>query len=134
MIRYIPGETTDVIFLHHNHLAPGNLDLKEADYKRLREMSLARTEAMVSFVLEAEECRSRTLLRYFGQTESADCGCCDVCRAKRQQGNTREKLKAWLAANPGASLAQVKAYCSNPANHLSPSAMEIYREILDDEG
>ena len=134
VIRYIPGERTDVVFLHHNRLAPGNLDLREAEYKRLREVSAARTEAMVSYVEQSEECRSRYLLRYFGQEESAPCGSCDVCRARRSEDATRTRIKAWLAEHPGAGIQELRAYCANPANKLSPNAIEIYREILDDEG
>ena len=134
VIRYIPGERTDVVFLHHNRLAPGNLDLKEADYRRLRDMSAARAEAMVSFVQGREECRSQTLLRYFGQTDSAPCGNCDVCRAAKQEDFTRARLQAFLKEHPGASVHEVSAFCSNPANKLSPRAISIYREILDNEG
>ena len=27
------------------------------------------------------QCRSRQLLSYFGEEDSHDCGCCDVCKA-----------------------------------------------------
>ena len=37
---------------------------------------------MLEYASETDECRSRFLLRYFGQTESSDCGTCDVCRSK----------------------------------------------------
>ena len=154
VIRYIPGETADVVLLHHNRLEPGNVDLQEAVYKRLREMSGSRTEAMVSFVQKCDECRSVQLLRYFGQSDSAPCGHCDVCRgaraAKRSakaevcsakaagataaEAETRSQLLDFLAAHPGATLQEVRAFCANPANKLSPRAIEIYREILDNEG
>ena len=134
VIRYIPGETADVVLLHHNRLEPGNVDLQEAVYKRLREMSGARTEAMVSFVQNSDECRSVQLLRYFGQTSSEPCGHCDVCRGARADVLTRSRLEEFLAANPGATLQEVRAFCANPANKLSPRAIEIYREILDNEG
>ena len=134
VIRYIPGERTDVVFLHHNRLAPGNLNLKEADYRRLRDISAARTEAMVSYVQDGDcGCRSQYLLRYFGQEDTVPCGNCDLCRARRQDDSTRLQLKAFLAAHPGASVAEVQAFCANPGNRLSPRAISIYREILDDE-
>ena len=134
VIRYIPGETADVVLLHHNRLEPGNVDLKEAAYKRLREMSAARTEAMVEFVQNSSECRSVQLLRYFGQEDSAPCGHCDVCRADKLEAATRARLLEFLAAHPGASVQEVRAFCANPSNKLSPRAIEIYREILDNEG
>ena len=134
VIRYIPGETADVVLLHHNRLEPGNVDLKEAAYNRLREMSAARTEAMVEFVQNDAECRSVQLLRYFGQEDSEPCGHCDVCRAGKLEMVTRTRLQEFIAAHPGASLQEVRAFCANPANKLSPRAIEIYREILDNEG
>ena len=133
VIRYVPGGRSDVITLHHERLIPGNLDLKPAEYAQLKQMYAKRTEAMVQYVKESGECRSHYLLRYFGQEESADCGSCDVCRAKRRDDDTREKLRAFMTANPGAGVPEVKAFISNPANHLSPNAAAIYRELLDSE-
>lgn len=49
-------------------------------YEMLKKCAHDRSQAMLEYVSEASECRSRYLLRYFGQTESADCGCCDVCQ------------------------------------------------------
>ncbi len=133
VIRYVPGDRSDVITLHHERLIPGNLDLKPAEYERLAQMSEKRSEAMVEYVKEDGECRQHYLLRYFGQEESGDCGSCDVCRARRREDETRAKLRAFIAASPGAGAAQVRAFISNPANRLSPNAAAIYRELLEEE-
>ena len=37
-------------------------------------------QKMIDYVSQEDVCRSAYLLEYFGQTESADCGSCDVCR------------------------------------------------------
>ena len=131
VIRYVPGDRSDVILLHHDRLAPGNLDLRPAAFERLKQMSSARTDAMTEYVTQQTQCRQRYLLAYFGQTESADCGTCDVCRARRLRNDTADKLRAFAARRPDASPAEVKAFISNPANHLSPDAAAIYRELLD---
>lgn len=131
VIRYVPGDRSDVITLHHERLIPGNLDLKAADYERLKEMSAARVDAITGYITETLECRSRYLLRYFGQDGGLDCGKCDVCRARKKAGKTRERLMRFLSENPAASLEEVRAFCSNPANDLGPEALRIYREILD---
>ena len=83
VIKYIPGDRCSVVFLHHDRLMPGNVDLQKDKYAFLLDNARARAEAMVEYVSEGTECRSRWLLRYFGQEESADCGVCDVCRAAR---------------------------------------------------
>ena len=83
VIKYIPGDRCSVVFLHHNRLMPGNVDLQKEKYNFLLDNARARSDAMVEYASGTEECRSRWLLRYFGQEESEDCGTCDVCRARR---------------------------------------------------
>ena len=80
VIRYVPGEKSDVILLHHNHLQRGNVDLQPKRYEMLREKSAARTEAIIGYVSEEDTCRQAYLLDYFGQPDSAPCGRCDICR------------------------------------------------------
>ena len=133
VILYIPGDRSDVVFLHHNRLVPGNLDLKPNDYERLKQMSAERMEAMIAYVEGKDECRSRYLLRYFGQENSSDCGGCDVCRSRSLEDYTRKKLLAFRAAHPSATISEVRAFCANPSNRLSSNALEIYRNILDEE-
>ena len=82
VIRYVPGEKSDVILLHHNHLQRGNVDLQPKRYEMLREKSAARTEAIIGYVSEEDTCRQAFLLDYFGQPGSAPCGRCDICRSK----------------------------------------------------
>ncbi len=88
LIRYIPCAVSDVIFLNHERLMPKNIDLCPQTYTFLKNCLHTRSEAMIEYVSEETECRSRHLLRYFGQSESEDCGGCDICRARK-------------AANPG---------------------------------
>lgn len=38
-----------------------------------------RIEAIIEYAKNDNVCRSRQLLRYFGETDSNDCGLCDVC-------------------------------------------------------
>ena len=83
IIKYIPGDRCSVVFLHHNRLMPGNVDLQKEKYNFLLDNARARSDAMIEYASGSEECRSRWLLRYFGQEESEDCGTCDVCRALR---------------------------------------------------
>lgn len=82
IIRYIPQDHANVIFLHHDRLRPGNVGLQASKYARLQDNYHKRLMTMLSFIQEDDTCRSRYLLTYFGQTESSDCGRCDICRAK----------------------------------------------------
>ena len=83
IINYIPCDTSDIIFLLHPRLHPKDVDLQPQLYEMLRGMFHDRMQMMIDYVSEEDVCRSRFLLEYFGQTESADCGKCDVCRGRK---------------------------------------------------
>ena len=93
VIKYIPGDRCSVVFLHHNRLMPGNVDLQKEKYNFLYENARARSEAMVEYASGTEECRSRWLLRYFGQEETEDCGSCDICRSRRTTDDLAERRR-----------------------------------------
>ena len=99
VIKYIPADRADVIYLLHDRLQPGNVKLSPDRYRMLRKAFQDRMKTMLDYAAEEDECRSRFLLRYFGQEESGDCGRCDVCRerAKRPQ-DLSERLKAFIDA------------------------------------
>ena len=132
VIRYIPADRSSLIFLHHDRLMPGNLDLKPERYKFLRGNAQARTDAMEDFLTNGEECRSRQLLRYFGQTRTEDCGTCDVCRARSAEDRTRSLLLRFYREHEGATLQDLKAFVSNPENGMPPDALSIYRKMADE--
>ncbi len=83
IIHYVPQVHSDVIYLHHERLQPGNVRLSPQRYAMLMDSSHGRLAAMMDYASEEDTCRSRYLLAYFGQTESADCGQCDICRARK---------------------------------------------------
>lgn len=139
VISYVPADHADVVFLHHDRLRPGNVNLMPSRYAMLRESSHARAEAMLEYVSETSECRSRYLLRYFGQTEAADCGTCDVCRARRAalpagtlQQMTRRKLIEYIDEKDGEySLEEIVAEFGNPSGNHSPDYLDILRQLID---
>lgn len=129
VIRYIPADNSTVICLHHGRLIPGNVDLQPEKYDFLKNTAESRVKAMTEYVSETDECRSRYLLRYFGQSETKDCGCCDICRSKTERWQSA--IGSFLADNPDAGFDEVKAFIDNPENGLGPEAIEIYRRLLD---
>ena len=80
VVSYVPAAHSDVVFLHHDRLRPSNLDLMPERYEMLKDNYDKRSRAIIEYASETDECRSRFLLRYFGQDESSDCGTCDICR------------------------------------------------------
>jgi ATP-dependent DNA helicase RecQ len=132
VIGYIPADRKSLVFLHHNRLTPGNIDLQPERWRMLQEVDAQRLDAVESYLTTGDVCRSRQLLAYFGQTETRDCGSCDVCRSHTPEQRTRTLLKRYAEEHPGSSTEELKAWCSNPANGLPQNALALYRKMLDE--
>ncbi len=98
VIKYIPCDHATVLFLHHDRLRPKNLNLDPERYELLKNSYNEKIQKMIDYVSEEETCRSAYLLEYFGQSESDDCGTCDICRA----GKNITGKKAAVAADAAA--------------------------------
>lgn len=150
VIRYVPADCSDVVYLHHDRRRPGDLALLPEKYTQLQECYHARAEAMREYVKETDECRPRFLLRYFGQTESTDCGTCDVCRSKRGGTDpaapavsrgayalrqfTRRGLVQFVNVEKSGdyALQDILAEFDNPARGYSPDFLDLLRLLIDD--
>ncbi|MBQ0024858.1 MAG: RecQ family ATP-dependent DNA helicase [Bacteroidales bacterium] len=83
VIKYIPLINSPMLNLNYERLDPKNLRLPQSDYDASLRRHFDRLEGIIGYVSQESSCRSRYLLRYFGQDKSHDCGKCDVCRKKR---------------------------------------------------
>lgn len=97
VIKYVPGDHATVLFLHHERLRPKNVNLDPERYELLKNSSLERMQKMIDYINEEDVCRSAYLLEYFGQTESADCGNCDVCRSAKRKAARPDDTAAQLS-------------------------------------
>lgn len=96
VIKYIPSDHATVLFLHHDRLRPKNLNLDPERYRMLKSSSDARMQKMLDYISEEDVCRSAYLLDYFGQTDSADCGTCDVCRSSKSSSSRYQRTEGPL--------------------------------------
>ena len=91
IVDYIPRKKTPYIIytrerleLRFLHIPPGVYEERKARYE-------ARIKAMEEYVTTENICRSRMLLRYFGEKNEHNCGQCDVCLSKRATDNLSEE-------------------------------------------
>lgn len=142
VIKYIPCDRADVLFLKTEHLAQGNVKLSPLRYKMLQETYHKRMETMIEYVTQEDVCRSRFLLAYFSQSESADCGKCDVCRRNISRvqvnaGETEQETSDALVdfinveCHGEYSLKQINERFSNPMASYSPDYLDILRDLID---
>lgn len=138
VISYVPCDRSSVVVLHHDRLRPGNLALKPLEYKRLREAFAARVEAMLDYASQSSQCRSGYLVRYFGQSDSPDCGVCDVCRSKGavagQPPAVNDVKDFWIRTLGGGpyTVARLQSVAADPTLGLPPDAIQVLRILVDD--
>lgn len=81
VLYYIPFKHVAHIRFMQSRVDTSELILSKAVYDDRRMELVTRVGAMINYLEAQNRCRSRILLEYFGQTDSADCGQCDVCQA-----------------------------------------------------
>ena len=79
IIHYIPQRKLPTITYTRDREAADRLVLSPEVYDQRREQFVHRIKVILAYATNDDVCRSRQLLRYFGETRSTDCGICDVC-------------------------------------------------------
>jgi ATP-dependent DNA helicase RecQ len=85
IINFIPQKRTPYVRYMQRREDSEYLMFSPAVYDDLRQRYTNRIHAMIDYVQTANECRSRQLLRYFGEKNDHDCGQCDVCMSYKRQ-------------------------------------------------
>lgn len=84
IINFVPQKATPYVRYMQRREESRHLLLPPAVYGDLKQRFTDRVEAMIRYSTDDDHCRSRHLLRYFGEYSAHDCGQCDVCIAHDQ--------------------------------------------------
>lgn len=93
IIDYIPYKKTPFVVYTQPRLAQKYMVIPKSVYEVRKERFTKRIEGITGYVERNDVCRSRMLLAYFGEKNSEDCGCCDVCLTKNDSGITTFKFR-----------------------------------------
>ena len=100
-IMYKAKTTKPQIIFNSPRIDTSSLYLSESNYKVLKEQALHRMEAMLDYVRNTTECRSRLLLDYFGERDTQSCMICDHCILDRRPNTTlRQQILDLLEKQP----------------------------------
>jgi len=86
ILHYIPGKKTPYIIYTRERQETDRIYLSDEVYEDRKKSYIQRIEAMLSYAETDDKCRSRMLLRYFGEKNEHNCGHCDVCLQKHDSG------------------------------------------------
>jgi ATP-dependent DNA helicase RecQ len=84
VINYLPQKRTPLVIFHEERLEEKNLYISRESYQNRKDRYTERTNAMLSYAVSKDRCRSQSLLAYFGETGSPACGECDICREQNK--------------------------------------------------
>jgi ATP-dependent DNA helicase RecQ len=117
------------------------LPRQDADYlpvdrermERLRNLNLAKMEAMVNYVNQSHRCRMQVIQEYFDEVTYDTCGKCDVCLEKKKKENMaafsdyRDQI-IYLLKQKNMTVEELEQSVS-PADHVV--FVEVVREMVD---
>lgn len=97
IIHFIPQRKTPYITFLQDRA--DFIYLPESIYDNRKTEYIKRIEAVIAYASNDYVCRSRQLLRYFGEKTTHDCGQCDVCLKSEHDDSAREKIMQLLKDN-----------------------------------
>ncbi len=90
IIHFIPQKKTPYIRYTQRREDKEHIQLMPVIYEERKAQFAERIHAMIVYATNDNVCRSRQLLRYFGEYNDHDCRQCDVCLSHRQEGMVSE--------------------------------------------
>lgn len=135
ILHYIPAKKTPYIIYTRERQETERVYLSKEVYEDRKESYVQRINAMIEYAESENRCRSRMLLRYFGEKNEHNCGQCDVCLQQHQSGlksgefeSISQQLQALLKEN-SLSLQEIKDKMQVPENHL----MKVVSYLVSEE-
>lgn len=135
ILHYIPAKKTPYIIYTRERQETERVYLSKEVYEDRKESYVQRINAMIEYAESENRCRSRMLLRYFGEKNEHNCGQCDVCLQQHQSGlksgefeAISQQLQTLLKENP-LSLQEIKDKMQVPENHL----MKVVSYLVSEE-
>lgn len=94
LVSFIPEKNVPRIKYTQNRVDTNEIIISKEIYEIRKELFKCRIEAINKYAENNYMCRSRQLLRYFGENKSSNCNQCDVCIDNRKMTKEdKEELK-----------------------------------------
>ncbi len=91
IVNFIPQRKTPYITYIRDRTDGDKVIITPEAWESRRTQYIKRIEGMLQYALNHDVCRSRQLLRYFGEESQKDCRQCDVCLSYKPQGADERK-------------------------------------------
>lgn len=89
IIKYIPEKHTPMIVYRQPREERQYISIPRSAYEERKERKEMRINKVLEYIQSTSICRTRILLRYFGEEIDEDCGTCDICLSRHDSGLNR---------------------------------------------
>ena len=134
VVHYVPRRTSPTVTFTKKRVDTSRIIITPEVYEERKAKYAQRIEAMKEYALSDKQCRSRILLRYFGERTALPCQQCDTCRSQRNTTFPETAYHAYLdivtdlLADGQAHPVEELHTLSIPSEHLRPFLNRLMAE------
>jgi ATP-dependent DNA helicase RecQ len=92
IIEYIPQKDTPQVFFIRSRIKADDVSLNMKAFNNRKENHITRVNAMINYIHERAECRSKIIASYFGDQKVTSCGICDNCLEQKSIRLSKEEF------------------------------------------
>ena len=131
VIRFVPKNRSPMIFLADDRIPDKDIYISPQTHKIRMEMASKRIAAVVSYAANNSRCRSVVLQEYFGESDPAPCGVCDICLARKHSASHDSVLKQnllQLVPPQGIPITDLAVKLSAPTKNVASAVDSLISE------
>ncbi|MGL4292791.1 MAG: RecQ family ATP-dependent DNA helicase [Bacteroidales bacterium] len=134
ILHYVPGKKGPIIVFTQSRQDAQRIVIPKTVYEDMKKRYSNRIDSMIEYATSQENCRTRILLRYFGEKSYIDCERCDICLSKKEGRLTNaifkkveHEIRTSLSESE-ATIDELIAKINFPEKHI----IETLRFLLDE--
>lgn len=94
IIEYMPKKETPQLYFLLNRAPAAHLAIKQDAYLARKRKYEERIQQMIAYATESDECSSKFISNYFGDSHVKNCGVCNHCLQAKRKAITEQEFKA----------------------------------------
>jgi ATP-dependent DNA helicase RecQ len=136
VLSWVPQTELPQLLFTRERCDAKEINITPQNYSERKQKALERMGRMILYCTSDQRCRSRQLLAYFGESDTNDCGHCDVCLEQKQKQFTHAEFD--LVMEEIVSLISIRPHklselVDSVADHREEKVLNVVRWLIDNQ-